>query len=55
MDEEKISYLEKEIFVGIDVHKRIYALCVVCDGQVVKRCRVPASAKIGRALPGEVL
>lgn len=38
----KRDYTGKTIFVGIDVHKRTYALSVVCDGALVKRDVMPA-------------
>lgn len=33
----KIDYKGKNIFVGIDVHKKTYSVAVVCDGELVKR------------------
>jgi transposase len=32
-----IDYTEKTVFVGIDVHKKTYAVTCLCEGQVVKR------------------
>ena len=31
------DYSEKTIYVGIDVHKKTYAVTVICDNEVVKR------------------
>jgi transposase len=31
------NYISKKVFMGIDVHKKTYAVTVICDGQVVKR------------------
>ncbi len=44
MNKGKISYEGKKVSVGIDVHKEFYVVCVVCEGLVVKRCRMPAKA-----------
>jgi transposase len=35
-------YTGKTIFVGIDVHKKTYAVAIVCDGILVKRDTMPA-------------
>ncbi len=39
------DYTGKEIYVGIDVHKKTYAVTVICDGLVVKQCTMEARAK----------
>ena len=31
------NYSGKIVFLGIDVHKKTYALTAICDGQIVKR------------------
>lgn len=36
------NYTSKKVFLGIDVHKRTYAVTAVCDGQVAKRDSLPA-------------
>ena len=33
----KIDYAKKEVFIGIDVHKRTYSLAAVCEGALVKK------------------
>lgn len=33
----KISYAGKEVYVGMDVHKKTYSVTVICEGEVVKR------------------
>ena len=30
------KYTTKTIYLGMDVHKKTYALTAICDGQVVK-------------------
>ena len=40
--QRKISYRGKEVFIGIDVHKRTYFFTALCDGEVVKGCSVKA-------------
>lgn len=42
---KKYDYKEKEVFVGIDVHKKTYTLAVVCEGELVKRDSIAASPK----------
>ena len=37
------DYTGKTIFAGIDVHKKTYAVCVVCDNEIVKRDTMLAS------------
>jgi len=34
---EKMSYTGKEVYVGMDVHKRTYSVTVICEGEIVKR------------------
>ena len=36
------NYTQKTIFIGIDVHKLSYSLTAICEGEVVKRDRLPA-------------
>ena len=31
------NYIEKIVYLGIDVHKKTYAVTAICDGQVVKK------------------
>lgn len=33
----KPDYMNKPIFVGIDVHKKTYSIAIVCDGDLVKK------------------
>ena len=39
------SYLGKEIFVGIDVHKKSYSLTAICERQIVKKATVKADPR----------
>lgn len=43
MNKSKVSYFGEKIFVGIDVHRKFFVVCVVLGGEVVKRCRVPGN------------
>lgn len=43
MKASKIDYLGKEVFVGIDVHKKSYAIAVHCEGKLVKNWSMKAS------------
>jgi len=42
---EQTSYTGKEVFIGIDVHKKSYSVVVRCDKQVVKKWTTAASPK----------
>ena len=37
MLKENLNYSGKNVYVGIDVHKKNYAVSVICDGVVVKK------------------
>ena len=43
MTRKKISYAEKKVFIGIDVHRKFNVVTAICEGVVVKRCRVDNS------------
>lgn len=36
------DYTDKKVFIGIDVHKKTYAVTAVCDGLVAKKDTLPA-------------
>ena len=38
----KYNYTGKNVYMGIDVHKKTYACVSVCDGEVVKKDTMPA-------------
>jgi transposase len=40
------NYAEKTLYVGIDVHKKTYAVTCVCDGVVIKRATIKASPEV---------
>jgi hypothetical protein len=42
---EQASYARKEVFIGIDVHKKNYAVVARCDKEVVKKWTTAASPK----------
>ncbi len=41
-----IDYTGKTIFVGIDVHKKTYAVTAICDNEVVKRDTLKANPSV---------
>ena len=42
-DIQQVSYSEKDVFVGIDVHKKTYSVVARVDNEVVKRWTTVAS------------
>lgn len=42
MTKKRIDYLGKVVYVGIDVHKKTFAVCCLCDEEVVKKATLPA-------------
>jgi hypothetical protein len=36
MTKKMISYANKTVYVGIDVHKETYVVACICEGQIVK-------------------
>ncbi len=40
-----ISYAGKRVYIGIDVHREYFVASCMCEGVVIKRCRMPASAE----------
>ena len=43
MSAKKFSYQGKKVYVGIDVHKKTYAVTARCEGMIVKRDTLQAS------------
>ena len=41
----KITYEGKHVYMRLDVHSKSITSSCICDGVVVKRCRVPGSAE----------
>jgi transposase len=41
----KRDYTGKAVYMGIDVHKKTYACVSICEGEIVKRDTIPASAE----------
>jgi transposase len=51
MAKEKISYIGKKVYIGIDVHKETYTVTCICDQVIVKKATVPADPpKVARSL-----
>ena len=44
----RMSYQNQDVYIGIDVHKRTYSLCCLCEKVKVKRATIPAD-------PGKLL
>lgn len=44
VNEERVSYAGKRVYIGIDVHRAFFVACCVCEGVIVKRCRMPAQS-----------
>ena len=39
------SYEGKQVYRGLDVHREFFVTSCICDGGVVKRCRMPGAAE----------
>ena len=39
------SYEGKQVYMGLDVHREFFVARLICDGVVVKRCRMPGTAE----------
>ena len=39
---EKISYRNRNVFIGVDVHRRHYTVSCICEGDLVKKCQMLA-------------
>lgn len=46
MNEQKISYVGKQVFVGIDVHRHSYTISCICEGEVVHRGKFPSDGDL---------
>jgi transposase len=40
------NYINKKVFLGMDIHKKTYAVTAICDGQVIKRDTLRADPSI---------
>jgi len=40
-----LSYEGKQVYMGLDVHREFFVASCICDGVVVKRCRMPGTAE----------
>lgn len=45
MNSKRVSCDGKRVYIGIDVHRSFFVASCVCDGVVVKRCRMPSRAE----------
>jgi transposase len=39
------SYDGKQAYMGLDIHREFLVASCICDGVVVKRCRMPGAAE----------
>ena len=39
------SYEGKQVYIGLDVHREFFVASCICDGIIVKRCRMPGAAE----------
>jgi hypothetical protein len=42
----KNIFVGKSVFVGIDVHKTTYSVCIVCESEIVGKAAMPADAQV---------
>jgi transposase len=40
------GYEGKEVYIGLDVHRECFVASCICEGTVVKRCRMPGTAAV---------
>jgi len=40
-----ISYEGKQVYIGLDVHREFFVASCICEGEIVKRCRMPGRAE----------
>ena len=57
MNSKGVSYAGKRVYIGIDVHRAFFVSSCVCEGKVVKRCRMPSKSEavislISKYFPG---
>lgn len=54
------NYIGKKVYFGIDVHKKHYSVTAICEGQVVKKDKLPAQPEglvnyFQKCFPGAVI
>ena len=45
MNNEVVSFAGKRVYIGLDVHRSFFVASCLCEGEVVKRCRIPSQSK----------
>lgn len=45
MDKGRVSYAGERVYIGIDVHRAYFVASCICNGAVVKRCRMAATSE----------
>jgi transposase len=43
-----VSYLGKKVYIGMDVHKKTYAITAICEGVIVKKATITANPEVLR-------
>ena len=44
MNSKSVSSAGKRVYIGIDVHRMFFVASCVCEGEIVKRCRMPSKS-----------
>lgn len=45
MNSKRVSYEGKQVYIGLDVHRSFFVASCLCEGIVVKRCRMPSKSE----------
>ena len=45
MNTRVASFAGKRVYIGLDVHRTFFVASSICEGELVKRCRMPASSE----------
>jgi len=40
------EFTGKQVFLGIDVHKKTYSLSAICEGRLIKKCTLAADPEV---------
>ena len=40
------EYVNKTVYLGIDVHKKTYSVTAICEGQIIKKATLKAVPEI---------
>ena len=45
MNNKRVSYAGRRVYIGIDVHRSFFVASCICEGVLVKRCRMPSRSE----------